>query len=207
MILPIRRWKDIQGYEGKYQISNLGEVRSLNYKRTGNKKILIPATTYKGYKSITLNKNGKKTFFIHRLVAIHFIPNPNNYPIINHKDENPSNNLYINLEWCTAKYNNNYGTRNQRLSETQKGNKYGLGYKHTEETKNKMSKSRKGNKHPRARKVQCINNGMIFNTISEASEWSHAGSLSNIIAQIKGKQKTAGKDPQTGEPLKWRYIS
>lgn len=71
--------------------------------------------TIRGYKSVCLEtENGRKGFRIHRLVASAFIPNPNGYPIINHKDENPSNNNVENLEWCTYKYNANYGTAQQR---------------------------------------------------------------------------------------------
>ena len=71
-----------------------------------------------GYRRVRLNKTGiENDYSIHRLAAIAFIPNPNNYPEVNHKDENPSNNKIDNLEWCTAKYNVNYGTRNKRVSE------------------------------------------------------------------------------------------
>ena len=67
---------------------------------------------------VSLNKNGKtKQHFIHRLVAQAFIPNPNNYPCVNHKDEKPSNNYVSNLEWCSYQYNNNYGTRNEKVAE------------------------------------------------------------------------------------------
>ena len=97
-------WKEITGYEGKYQISNLGKVKSL----VGNSKILKPELRT-GYYSVSLMKNRKrKKHRIHRLVAIAFIPNPDNLPTINHKDENKLNNYVDNLEWCTAKYNSHY---------------------------------------------------------------------------------------------------
>lgn len=106
-------WKDIKGYEG-YKVSNLGNVKSLNYNRTGKEKILKPKKN-KGYLYVNLCKQGKVKFYlVHRLVAQAFIPNPNNYPQINHKDEDKTNNTIQNLEWCDRKYNNNYGTRNQR---------------------------------------------------------------------------------------------
>ena len=108
-------WKDIPGYEGIYQVSNLGQVRSLNYKKTGKIKLLkLCANTY-GYYSVTLRKNNfRKTGVVHRLVAITFIENENNLPCINHKDENKLNNNVNNLEWCDYKYNINYGTAIQR---------------------------------------------------------------------------------------------
>ena len=106
-------WKDIEGYEGLYQISNLGNVKSLNYMKTKAEQ-LLKLDDDRGYKKITLK--GKK-FKVHRLVAKAFIPNPNDYPCVNHKDENHGNNCVDNLEWCTYEYNNNYGTIKQRLSE------------------------------------------------------------------------------------------
>lgn len=126
-------WKDIPGYEGKYEVSNLGNVRSLNYNHTGEIKLLKQGTNKKGYKLVNLCKNGKqKCYLIHRLVAMTFIPNPNNLPIINHKDENKVNNNVKNLEWCTIAYNNNYGTRNERTSESHKGKKRMLVWKTTQ---------------------------------------------------------------------------
>lgn len=107
-------YKDIQGYEGKYQISNLGNVYSLI-----TNKILKPGLTLDGYYQVNLYKNGvKKHLYIHRLVAQSFLDNPNNYPIINHKDENPMNNIYSNLEWCDKKYNNNYGKCKDKHAKT-----------------------------------------------------------------------------------------
>lgn len=105
-------WKDIKGYEGLYQVSNFGRV--MNVKKN---KLVKQEIIHNGYVRVTLFNNGKpKWFFIHRLVAIAFIPNPHNYPQINHKDENKLNNCVDNLEWCTAKYNSNYGTRNIKIS-------------------------------------------------------------------------------------------
>ena len=125
MIFPRRKWKDIPGYEGLYQVSNLGEIKSLNYRNTGKEKIIKPRKNKGGYLRVVLCKNGKqKDFLVHRLVAVAFIPNHNNYNQVNHKDENPSNNNVNNLEWCTSKYNSNYGNRNKKLSESHKGKKY-----------------------------------------------------------------------------------
>lgn len=106
-------WKDIVGYENLYQVSNFGNVRSFKHKKP---KLLKPRKDSKGYLQIVLSNHNKsrKNFLIHRLVAQAFIPNPKNYPVINHKDENPLNNNVSNLEWCTQKYNTNYGTAQER---------------------------------------------------------------------------------------------
>lgn len=110
-------WKNIEGYEGKYQVSNLGRVKSM----IGQEKVLHPKKHRNGHLQIGLHKDKKrKTMYIHRLVAQAFIPNPDNLPCVNHKDENPNNNNVDNLEWCTQKYNCNYGTRVDRIMETKK---------------------------------------------------------------------------------------
>ena len=106
-------WKDIKGYEGIYLISNYGRVKSLHKKE----KIIKQFENTNGYLQVDLWKNGiGKHILVHKLVANSFIKNLKNYPFINHKDENKKNNRVDNLEWCTAKYNCNYGTRNLRLS-------------------------------------------------------------------------------------------
>ena len=113
----IEIFKDIKGYEGLYQVTNFGNVWSLNYYRSGKPKLLKPGKTKNGYLLVSLYKNRKrKSFKVHRLVAEHFIPNPDNLPEINHKDENKENNSVDNLEYCTHEDNINYGTRNERIS-------------------------------------------------------------------------------------------
>lgn len=102
-------WKDIAGYEGLYQVSNFGNVMSLNYRRMGYSKLLTPKCNNSGRLWVELANNGKTApLQIHRLVAVAFIPNPNNLPQVNHKDENPKNNKVDNLEWCTGEYNIRY---------------------------------------------------------------------------------------------------
>lgn len=100
-------YKNIPGYNGKYQVSNLGNVRSLYHSEP---RILKQINRDKyGHKNVELYKDGvRKKFLVHRLVAEAFIPNPDNLPCINHKDENPANNEVSNLEWCTNKYNVQY---------------------------------------------------------------------------------------------------
>ena len=112
-------WKDINGYEGLYQVSNFGRVKSLNYRRTGREEILTPQMNTNGYLTVQLWKNEKrKSCLVHRLVAMAFIPNPNNLPEVNHKDEDKTNNCVWNLEWCDCKYNINYGTRTEKTTKT-----------------------------------------------------------------------------------------
>lgn len=107
-------WKDISGYEGMYQISNRGRIKSFReWKRASCPKeyFLKPSPNNRGYLNVTLYKSGtKKKYLVHRLVAEAFIPNPQNLPHINHIDENTKNNAAENLEWCTPQYNNCYGT-------------------------------------------------------------------------------------------------
>ena len=109
-------WKDIQGYEGLYRVSNLGRVKSFH---KAKEHILSPGKDKDGYFQVQLYKNGiNKMRKVHRLVAQAFISNPNNLPQINHKDENKQNNNVDNLEWCTNEYNHNYGTRNERAAKS-----------------------------------------------------------------------------------------
>lgn len=141
MIEEIEIWKDIEGYEGLYQVSNFGNVKSLNYNRSGKENILKPQKNENKYLHISLCKNKKqKTFLLHRLVALAFLKNPQNFPCINHKDENKENNHVDNLEWCTHEYNLKYGTRLEKISEKRKG------FKFTEESVQKMSNSHRGKK-------------------------------------------------------------
>ena len=185
-------WRDIKGYEGKYQVSNLGRVKSLkdnhgNYRE----KILDIKPNKKGYLRIELSLYGKKKKFqVHRLVAQSFIPNPNNLPEVNHKDENKQNNCVYNLEWCTHQYNSNYGTRILRASNTHKGKKH-------------LSNSYSNNYC--SRKVMCVTTDRDFNCIKEASEYYNIDHT-NISACCKGKRKSAGKHPVTGEKLVWKYL-
>ena len=103
----VEEWKDILDYEGLYKISNWGRVWSCR-----QNKILTLHRCQSDYVFIGLHKDGKvKTFRIHRLVAQHFIPNPDNLPEVNHIDEDKDNNRIDNLEWCDHKTNCNYGTR------------------------------------------------------------------------------------------------
>ena len=121
-------WKDIKGYEGLYQVSDIGRVKSFDRMvidkigRKYNKKgrILKPKTGPNGYLRVALCDDcGKpKGFYVHRLVCEAFHENPESKPCVNHIDENKTNNVASNLEWCTYKENINYGTRNTRDAKT-----------------------------------------------------------------------------------------
>lgn len=121
----VEKWRDIENYEGLYQVSNLGNIRSIdriiNYAdcriRFHKGRNIMQALNRQGYLQVSLSNNGfKKTFRVNRLVAEAFIPNPNNLPEVNHKNEDKHNNAVYNLEWCTPKYNCNYGDRNKKIS-------------------------------------------------------------------------------------------
>lgn len=113
-------WKDIKEYYGLYQVSNMGNVKSLNYRHTGEEKILRPMVIRNGYLIVTLYKNGKrKMLTVHRLVLMTFAPINNMDKLdVNHRDENKKNNNLDNLEWCNRSYNINYGTRTQRFAQS-----------------------------------------------------------------------------------------
>src|SRR3979490_3256655 len=98
-------WKDIKGYEGLYQVSNLGGVKSIStgLGRSSGPRVPWPSKT--NYLYVSLSNGGKKNFLLHRLVAIAFIPNPDNKPCINHKNGIKSDCKTINLEWCTHSEN------------------------------------------------------------------------------------------------------
>ena len=191
------QWKDIiiekngiiYDYTGLYQVSNLGRVKSLDridasgHRRKG--KIMKLKPRKDGYVYATLCKDGEKQqFTVHRLVATTFIPNSENLPVVNHKNETKTDNVWTNLEWCTEEYNANYGTRNERLSEAKKGKNVGA-------------------ENPRAHSVICLETKQSFNTIKEAQEWLGKG---NIKSCCRGGAKTAGKHPITKKPLHWMYL-
>lgn len=132
----MEQWKPIKDYEGLYEVSDAGKVRSLKF---GKVKELSPGDNGFGYLQVKLRKEGKrKHFFIHRLVVEAFIGEIHKGLVVNHKDENPKNNNVDNLEICTQKYNNNYGSHNERVSAALKGRKL------SPEHRAKMSESHKG---------------------------------------------------------------
>ena len=110
----IEEWRPIKGYEGLYEVSNTGLVRNVVKGR-----YLKPGFDKNGYLKCVLSKGGKqRTVYIHRLVATAFIPNPDGLPQVNHRDEDKTRNVVDNLEWCTSKYNVNYGSAQERRVQT-----------------------------------------------------------------------------------------
>lgn len=105
-------WKDVVGYEGYYMVSNLGRIFSCR-----KNKVMKQSANTKGYLQCGLMQNGKQlTQRVHRIVAMAFLPNPYNYPQVNHKDENKTNNRADNLEWCSEDYNRHYGETVERAA-------------------------------------------------------------------------------------------
>ena len=139
-------WKDIKGYEGLYQVSNFGKIKSLskNNHNYGENGKILKGINNKGYLRVGLSKNGKaKQYPIHRIVAETFIDNVYNLPCVNHIDENKMNNRADNLEWCSVEYNNNYGNRNKKISINQ----------------------RYANNKP----IKCLETGQIFISLNECA--------------------------------------
>lgn len=160
-------WKDIPGWENRYQVSSLGKIRSLNFKQTGKIKIMSGVTDIRGYKSIAFRPNGRKSkqkhYMIHRLVAEVFIPNPDDKPFVNHKNGKREDNRVDNLEWVTR-------------SENERHKIYIL---------NKKS----GTLIP-PKPVRCIETGEIFPSQTEAAK-KNGVTQGAISAALCGKTKTS----------------
>lgn len=178
-------WRDIKEYEGLYQISNLGRVKSLErvskhtkgYMVHYKEKILTPTSEKNGYARVILTKNGTSKcthHSVHRLVAKAFLPNPKNLPEVNHIDEDKINNCVDNLEWCTHKYNSNYGMRNKKLSEAKHNNTYNT------------------------KQVLCVETGIIYDSAHEANRQTNIN-LTNICRVCRGERHIAGG-------YHWKYV-
>lgn len=153
-------WKDIKGYEGYYQVSNLGNVKTLHANKGHKIKLLSIATHPRGYRQVNLYKDGKhESLLVHRLVAAAFIPNPNNYNEVNHIDENKCNNNADNLEWISHAENCRYGTISERISKANKGRK------RSDETKAKMKESQ--NLRAERERAEGIRCGRVLKKISQ----------------------------------------
>lgn len=140
----MNEWKPIERTNGRYLVNDDGDIFD------NNRQALVPqSSTRDGYKTCSIQYvDGHKNKRVHRLVAEAFICNPDNLPQINHKDENKANNSVDNLEWCTQAYNNNYGTRPERLSKSLKGRVGGMeGKHHSEEAKRKIGDAQLGEKN------------------------------------------------------------
>lgn len=187
-------WKDIPGYEGYYQASNLGRIKSLVRIKKANsgtymsKEIILKqATSRLGYKKVELCKNGtQKNWWVHRAVALAFLPNPNNWPDINHKDENPANNNVSNLEWCTEQYNMNYGTCIDRRKATFVRNKSFVKANAT-----KVRNQSRGAETPIYGVSKNGNTLLSYRSITEASRKTGI-SKGHIGECVRGIRKSAG---------------
>lgn len=181
-------WKDVRNYEGIYQVSNMGRIRSLdryipNTNGIGVRKIrgVMMKTTKNnsGYLCVSLHKKGHtKTCTIHRLVALAFIPNKSNYSDVNHKDEDKGHNWADNLEWAKHKENMNYGNRNKKAG-------------------NKLKGTRTLSSNGKASKVICLKTNKIFDCILEAAKFYNCN-VSGISQCCRGKSKSCGG-------YKWAY--
>lgn len=186
-------WKPVRNYEGLYEVSNMGRVKSLNYRHTGKERILKTRKNRSGYVTVNLYQEGKmKTCTIHKLVGQEFLENPMGYTELNHLDEDKENNRADNLEFCSRSYNINHGTRNKRVAE--KVSEKLRGRKQTEEHIKKRAEKMTNN--PKLSKpVICINkvSGLIveFPSLCEASRQTGI-SLSHIWECCKGRRKSAG---------------
>ena len=174
----MEQWKEISGYEGCYEVSNHGKVRSMSHKvrtkgnvqRTSPGRILVQKNSNNGYKQVQLSKNGKgKWIGVHRLVAYAFCDGWFENAVVNHKDENPKNNRADNLEWVTQSYNCKYGHRNDTMIEQ------------------------------RSRKVEGIIGNVIvsYDSIQSAARITGV-SAAHICQCCKGDRRMAGG-------VKWRY--
>lgn len=190
----IEIWKsisEIPGYENyiNYSVSNLGKV-----KNNKTNRILKGMRTKEGYIAVRVGDR-VKSYKIHRLVALAFIPNPNpvKFNQINHKDENPTNNRMDNLEWCDTAYNINYGHHNENIAKTLSLQRKGKKFKHTEQSKQKMSASHSANKQvsvTRRKVIQKDLNGNIIRTLDSMSEGLKYGfTPSAISACCRGARK------------------
>lgn len=157
------KMKDIKGYEGKYAITEDGEVWSYY-----SKSFIYQRTNGKGYKQVRLRRNGEqKLYSVHRLVAMTYIPNPDNLPEVNHLDENKENNCVSNLEWCTHIENMTSGTCKQRWIKTQQ------------------------NTHPNKKAVICIETNIVYSSMKEAQRET---GIDNVLISkaCNHKKETAG---------------
>ena len=179
-------WRDIKGYEGVYQISNMGNVKSLGNNKSRKEKVLKLAKNTNGYLKVNLYKDGKqKNYLIHRLVAESFIPKVEGKTHVDHIDSNRQNNNVNNLRWCTIVENNNFDLYRKHMSEAKKGEKHHM-YGKT------------GALHNRSKIVLCIETGKIYGSTMEAGRETGINQ-SSISAVCNSRRKSAGG-------YHWKYV-
>lgn len=180
-------WRDIEGYEGIYQVSNLGQVRSLNYRRMGKAKILKLIKDKENYLLTHLyNNSERKTYKVHRLVAKAFIPNSNSKPQVDHIDTNSSNNKVFNLQWVTDKENSNNPLT---IKHTRKASREK--WKNEDYIEKTNGNRLRGKNHPRAKAVWCKELRKSWNTIQECSKELKLN-RTHISGVCRGIRKTCG---------------
>ena len=191
----IEEFREIKGWYG-YFVSNKGTVISYRSKNnsvyTDKYRVLKQEITKTGYARVTLYiaEKGLYRTGVHRLVAQAFLPNPNNYPVINHKDENPLNNNVENLEWCSYSYNNTYNNKNKKIGDKLRGRHL------TEEHKKAIS----DNYENKPKKVLCVDTGVVYDSLSDAAKAYGSEKSRNRISDVcKGKYTTAFG-------LKWKFV-
>ena len=170
----------ITGYEGLYEIDTNGDVFSLI---TGIK--LKPFDNGCGYLEVYLHKNGsRKVYTVHRLVAKEFIPNPNNYPVINHKDEIRTNNAASNLEWCTHWYNIHYGTGIERAVKARAWFR-----RSPEQNREHSEKMKRYKRETSTVRFECVNDGKVYITYTDAAD-EYNLDRHDVSDVCKGKKKS-----------------
>lgn len=206
-------WKDIVGYEGKYQVSNMGRVKSL-VDRWGRKREMIlklSVNNKNGYVQVNLHKDSKqKTYRVHKLVALAFVDGYEEGLVVNHIDEDKTNNCAWNLEWVTYKENSIHssyklcGENNPMYGKKGKDNPlYGIPL--SEETRKKMSENHadvSGKNNPnygKGKKVMCVETGEVFLTLNEAGKFINIKCPTNISRAIKRNGSCKG--------LHWKYVN
>lgn len=179
----MENWKEIKGYEGYYEISNKGNVRSItrsvgargNSLRILEGKELTPTKNPEGYLFVNLWKDSKKEIgLIHRLVATAFKDNPDNLPEVHHIDFDKENNCADNLRWISKKENRQLGGGEDKK------------------------------RGPKFRKIRCVNNGMVFNSIKEILDYTGLKNITPIYKVCKGEAKSSCVID--GKPGKWEYV-
>lgn len=203
-------WKEIEGYEGIYQVSNTGYIRRIadkdSWGRKRTPKTLNPRVDKKGYLHVALSKNGiRREYKVHRIVAEAFIPNPKKFPQVNHKDENKINNAVNNLEWCNNKYNCNYGTKVERFKRNMDWKKkvQNTDYKRIAKNRKKIDYKALAEQNAPKRKKPVIQMDMEGNELREFASAKDVKVLlgfdnSDIGRCCRGKLKSVGG-------YKWKF--
>ena len=209
------KWKPVDGYENLYEVSCNGEVRSMDRYVKGKKgiavrragKMLKPRPIGDGYPAVYLpDEKGKQVWkYVHRLVATAFLPNPDNLPEVNHKDEDITNNNVKNLEWCDRKHNANWGTIKDRIKETNIKNGRWEDYGDMTEEEKKKERNRKAREkyvHKSNRRVVVYEIVKTRKKIGEFKDNTEAAKHLGVSNQVVGNA-VRGK---TKKPLKGKYI-